>query len=121
MVASIGDRTTLSVGADEVKQLARSHVGQPDVKDLEFASAAHLPCGPARGALDELPTTAMPWNSPHVLRTVRTCGQLRRRHEVASLARSRWNREDRARREPHPTLGHTAQEGVAHARAPVSV
>src|SRR5512132_3509665 len=78
MVASIGDRTTLSVGADEVKQLARSYVGQPDVKDLEFASAAHLLCGPARGALDELPTTAMPWNSPHVLRTVRTWGIINR-------------------------------------------
>lgn len=47
--------------------------------------------------------------------------RFRRRHEVASLARSRWNREDRARRKPHHTLDHTAQEGVAHARAPVSV
>jgi hypothetical protein len=48
------------------------------------------------------------------------CCRFRRRHEVASLARTRWNREDRARREPHHTLGRAAQEGVAHARALVS-
>ena len=46
--------------------------------------------------------------------------RFRRRHVVVSFDRSRWNREDRARREPHHALGHATQEGVTHAGAPVS-
>ena len=46
--------------------------------------------------------------------------RFRRRHEIASLTRSRGNREDRARRKPHHALGRATQERVADVRVPVS-